>query len=86
MFISGNLWPTQNIPFFFQCLGWLFPSTPGSYGIIRASQCGADLAEAAPYMAHLLLLAAVYFLLACVEARRQARKAAQEEQGAADAA
>ena len=79
MFISGNLWPTQNIPFFFQCLGWLFPSTPGSYGILRASQCGADVAEAAPYMAHLLLLAALYFLLACLEARRQTRKTAARQ-------
>ncbi|MDE7370659.1 MAG: ABC transporter permease [Desulfovibrio sp.] len=86
VFISGNLWPTQNIPFFFQCLGWLFPSTPGSYGIIRASQCGANVAEAAPYMAHLLLLAVVYFLLACLEARRQARRAAGAEQGTAHAA
>ncbi len=76
VFISGNLWPTQNIPLFFQALGALFPSTPGSYGIIRASQCGADVAEAAPYMAHLLLLAALYFLLACLVARHQARKEA----------
>ncbi|MDE7241170.1 ABC transporter permease [Desulfovibrio sp.] len=76
VFISGNLWPTQNIPLFFQALGALFPSTPGSYGIIRASQCGADAAEAAPYMAHLLLLALLYFLLACLVARHQARKVA----------
>lgn len=76
VFISGNLWPTQNIPFLFQCLGWIFPSTPGSYGIIRASQCAADAGEVAPYMAHLLLLAALYFLLASLVARRQARKRA----------
>ena len=73
VFISGNLWPTQNIPLLFRGLGWLFPSTPGSYGIIRASQCGASPAEVAPYLAHLLLLAVAYFLLARLVARRQTR-------------
>ena len=82
VFISGNLWPTQNIPLFFRALGALFPSTPGSYGIIRASQCGADVAEAAPYMAHLMLLAALYFLLACLVARHQARRGAPAQQAA----
>lgn len=83
VFISGNLWPTQNIPLFFRALGALFPSTPGSYGIIRASQCGADAAEAAPYMAHLLLLALLYFLLACLVARHQARKVAAAQTASA---
>ena len=82
VFISGNLWPTQNIPLFFRCLGALFPSTPGSYGIIRASQCGADVAEVASYMAHLLILAGAYFLLACLVARRQSRQAPGEERAA----
>ena len=82
VFISGNLWPTQNIPLLFRCLGALFPSTPGSYGIIRASQCGADVAEVAPYMAHLLVLAAAYFLLGRLAARRQTRKAPGEERAA----
>lgn len=74
VFISGNLWPTQNIPLFFRALGALFPSTPGSYGIIRASQCAADVAEVAPYMAHLMLLAVAYFLLAALVGRAQARR------------
>lgn len=82
VFISGNLWPTQNIPLFFRCLGALFPSTPGSWGIIRASQCAAAPAEVAPYMAHLLVLATAYFLLACLVARRQSRKAAGQERTA----
>lgn len=82
VFISGNLWPTQNIPLLFRALGALFPSTPGSYGIIRASQCAADAAEAAPYMAHLLILAGAYFLLACLVARHQARRGAPAQQAA----
>ena len=82
VFISGNLWPTQNIPLFFRALGALFPSTPGSYGIIRASQCGADVAETAPYMAHLILLAVLYFLLACLVARYQAKQETARMQAA----
>ncbi len=71
VFISGNLWPAQNIPPFFQALGALFPSTPGSQGIIRASQCGASIGETTSYIVHLICLAALYFILARVLARRQ---------------
>lgn len=71
VFISGNLWPLQNIPPFFQALGAIFPSTPGSQGIIRASQCGASLAETSSYIIHLILLAAIYFIFARLLAKRQ---------------
>lgn len=74
VFISGNLWPSQNMPWFFQCLAWLFPSTPGSFGMLRASQCGASLAEVAFPLAHLCFLALAYFLLAQIAARVQKRK------------
>lgn len=69
VFISGNLWPSQNMPLFFQCLAWIFPSTPGSFAMLRASQCGASLAEVAAPMGHLLFLALAYFLLAQLTAR-----------------
>lgn len=64
VFISGNLWPAQNIPLLMRGLAWLFPSTPGSQGIMRASQCGASPEQVGPYMLHLLILAILYFLLA----------------------
>lgn len=64
VFISGNLWPGQNMPFFFQVLGSIFPSTPGSAGIMRASQCGASFGEIGFYLLHLFILAVVYFLFA----------------------
>lgn len=74
VFISGNLWPYQNMPPLIQALSWAFPSTPGSMGIIRASQCGASLAETASYLLHLLVLAFIYFLLARLLARSQSRR------------
>lgn len=74
VFISGNLWPLQNIPPFFQALGWIFPSTPGSAGIMRASQCGASINEIGAYLFHLLLLAIIYFLLARLVAGFQRRR------------
>lgn len=75
VFISGNLWPAQNIPYFFHLLAGIFPSTAGSQGIMRASQCGADIVETASYLLHLLILAIIYFGLARILARYQlARK------------
>lgn len=80
VFISGNLWPMQNMPLFFQALASVFPSTPGSQGIIRASQCGASLGGIVPYLLHLLLLAIAYFLLARILAYRQSIKSGRLEQ------
>lgn len=70
VFISGNLWPAQNIPFPMRALSWLFPSTPGSWGMLRASQAGACVGEVFPYLMHMLALAALYFLLAVMLAAR----------------
>lgn len=80
VFISVNPWPTQNIPFFFQCLAWIFPSTPGSYGIIRASQCGASLGEVGSYMGHLLVLAIIYFILTRFASRYMGRRLGAQPQ------
>lgn len=71
VFISGNLWPSQNIPLFYQMLASVLPSTPGSAGIMRASQCGANIAETGSYLLHLLLLAFLYFIFAVFLAKRQ---------------
>lgn len=63
VFISGNLYPVQNIPVYMRMLSWLFPSTPGSTGMVRASQAGASLSECMPYILHLLALTLLYFAL-----------------------
>lgn len=46
--------------------GWLFPSTPGSTGMVRASRAGASILEIMPYLAHLALLALIYFGLSLI--------------------
>lgn len=71
VFISGNLWPAQNIPLLLRGLAWLFPSTPGSQGIMRASQCGASPEQVGGHMLHLLILMLLYFLLARLVAHYQ---------------
>lgn len=74
VFISGNLWPAQNIPHLLQGLAWLLPSTPGSQGIMRASQCGASPGQVGGYMLHLLILAFLYYSLALLAAHFQKKR------------
>lgn len=66
VFISGNLYPWQNIPVYLRFLAWMFPSTPGSECMLRASQAGADILQIFPYLMHMLALGILYFTLACV--------------------
>lgn len=64
VFITGNLFPAQNIPFALRALSWFLPSTPGADCMLRASQAGASPGEIYPYLAHLLALGLLYFFLA----------------------
>ncbi len=66
VFISGNLWPAHNIPIYIRALAWLLPSTPGSCGMMRASQCGATVHEILPYAAHLIILGFAYMAMAFI--------------------
>lgn len=70
VFITGNLFPEQNIPIYMRALSWLFPSTPASRAILRASQAGASVGEILPCLIHLLALASLYFLAAWQLAKR----------------
>lgn len=70
VFISGNLYPAQNIPIYMRMFSWIFPSTPGSTGMVRASQAGASVSECMPYILHLLALALLYFALELLVCRR----------------
>lgn len=74
VFITGNLFPTQNIPWYMRMLSWLLPSTPGANGMLRASQAGATPNEVYPYLAHLLALGLLYFSLAVLLARWRGRR------------
>ena len=70
VFISGNLFPWDNIPVYMRALAWLFPSAPGSDCMLRASQAGASPNEIYPYLAHMLFLGVLYFTLAWLVSRR----------------
>lgn len=64
VFISGNLFPWQDIPLALRAFASLIPSTPGVDAMLRASQAGATITEIFPYLIHLLLLGLLYFILA----------------------
>lgn len=69
VFISGNLFPWQNIPAPLRALADLLPTTPGSAAMMRASQAGATPDEVYPYLVHLLLLGLAWLVAACLLAR-----------------
>ncbi len=75
IFISGNLYPVQNIPGYMRAFSWFLPSTPGVDCILRASQAGAGIAEIFPYLMHILALGLLYFCLGLLLARRQRENA-----------
>lgn len=64
IFISGNLFPEQNIPTFIRYFSWIFPSTPGVHCMVLSSQAGAGIDACLPSWIHLLILGSVFFMLA----------------------
>lgn len=64
VFISGNLFAWQDIPFGLRSFANFLPSTPGVDAMLRASQAGADIQDVFPYLIHLLALGSLYFILA----------------------
>ena len=63
-FLSSLPWPVEATP---RLLAWgarLLPSTPGINAMVKLNQMGASLAEAAPELANLAVLAVLYGALA----------------------
>lgn len=69
VFISGNLFPWQDIPAALRLFASFLPSTPGVDAMLRASQAGADIQEVFFHLIHLLLLGIIYFVLANIMVR-----------------
>jgi len=65
LFLSGISWPQSNLPWFWESISWLFPSTFGIRAYIRVNTMGAALPEVAAEYRALWAQAAAYFLLAC---------------------
>lgn len=71
MFISGISWPKEGIPSYWIAFSKIFPSTHGIDGFVKMNNMGATLKEVLPEYLNLWILAAVYFLLACLLYRSQ---------------
>jgi ABC-2 type transport system permease protein len=73
LFMSGFAFPVESFVEPVRWLSMLFPSTPGIRGFIALNQMGASLAEAAPQVLHLAILAAVFLACAWLAASWRAR-------------
>lgn len=71
LFLSGVSWPQSNMPWGWECVSWLFPSTFGIRAYVRVNTMGAMLPEVRVEYIALWFQAAVYFILACVVYRYQ---------------
>jgi ABC-2 type transport system permease protein len=71
-FLVGVSWPREMIPPLLDQLRRVFPSESAIDGLVRINQMGARLAEVRGDWLFMWLLAAVYFALAVVAARRRA--------------
>ncbi len=76
VFLSGAIYPWQNMPGWIQAIADLLPSTPGIHGMLLASQMGASVSAVIGPITHLLLLAALYFGAALMLARRHRNRPA----------
>ena len=74
MFISGISWPREGIPDYWIAFSKIFPSTYGIDGFVKMNNMGAKLEEVFPEYISLWILAAVYFILACLLYRCQIKK------------
>lgn len=65
LFVSGVSWPQSNIPAFWECLSWLFPSTFGVRSFVRVNTMGAGLVDVVNEYRALWIQVVVYFFIAC---------------------
>ena len=65
LFMSGISWPGSEIPAFWKCVSWLFPSTFGMNGYLRIMGTGASIADIHHEYVGLWCQVLVYATLAC---------------------
>lgn len=71
LFITGISWPESAIPPFWKSISWLFPSTYGVKGFLKASSMGASITEIRTEYIVLWIQTFVYFIAACVVYQQQ---------------
>ena len=70
-FLVGVSWPREMIPPALDAIRRIFPSESAIDGLVRINQMGASLSEVRADWLYLWLLAAVYFGLALMAARKR---------------
>ncbi len=70
-FLVGVSWPREMIPPLLDDIRRIFPSESAIDGLVRINQMGAALDEVRADWDYLWLLAAIYFCLALLAARRR---------------
>lgn len=82
LFIAGVSWPQQMLPKAWLYLSYIFPYTWGVHGFLHINSMGATLAGTGREYYALWILAAAYFLIACILlwilGRREMRLRARE--------
>lgn len=70
LFLSGVIWPLENMPFYWRWLAYLIPSTHGVQGFIKINSMGADLSQVRTEFTALCLQIIVYITTTCLIQRR----------------
>lgn len=73
LFISGAVWPLENMSPVVQGLSQLLPSTVGIPASAAAAQAGAATADVLPACLEMALLAVMYLGVACIRIKNQAK-------------
>jgi len=77
VFLTGFTWPTENFPYIWKVLSYVFPTTFGCRAYMTLTQTGS-LAAIAPEIKAMTIQTAIYYFLSCAaifaENRLQKRK------------
>jgi ABC-2 type transport system permease protein len=66
LFLSGVIWPLENMPLFWRWFACLFPSTHGIQGFIKINTMGASLTQVRAEYVALCLQIIIYLIITCL--------------------
>lgn len=70
IFLTGNIFPWENMPTWAHALAYCLPSTPATSALLQSSQVGAPISAITPYLIHLVLLSTFFLCLGLWQASR----------------
>lgn len=79
VFLSGVSWPASNMPTFWKCFSYIFPSTLGMNGYVRIMNMGCNLHDIRYIYIGLWIQVAVYFGTACIVYLKHIKKFFHED-------